>query len=263
MEGALFKLGRVTELVPRVHAVRARLEALQPEEAVDALEAALSSRREDSGLLLACGLALLDHDVAPLRRAAEGRAPRTSLFLADAPAHRALPPGGRLPDIGLLEESPCRVARFLRTLEPIFEKTYEGEAFPYRNVVWKVVRHEVRMIPIRQHPRLYRSHRTRLLGRAVRHPSHLFLARLLRSPDLGPRGAVAIAVRRPLTGAIARVLVDHAPTIERADVRLALVLNPFTPTSIALRLLPSCAGERRTIARANVHPLVQALARAL
>lgn len=262
MEGALFKLGRVTELVPRVHAVRARLETLPPEEAVDALEAALSSRR-DPGLLLACGLALLDHQVAPLRRAAQGRAPRTSLFLADAPAHRALARGGRLPDIGMLEERPCRVPLRCSYLEPIVEKAYEGEAFPYRNWYWKVIGHETRSFRIKSSPRLHARLRRALFSRAVRHPSASFLRRLLRSPDLVMADALAIAVRRPLTDAIARALVEHVPTIARPDVRLALVLNPFTPTRISLRLLPSCASDRRLIARANVHPLVQALARAL
>lgn len=260
MEGALARLGRVTELVPRVHAVRARIERLPAEEAVDALEAALSSRHLDPGLLLACGLALLDHDVAPLQRSAAGRAPRTELFLSDAPAHRALARGGRLPDIGMLEEHPCRVPLHASYLEPIYEKAYEGDAFPYRNWSWKVVGHEVRTFPIKTLPRLYARKRRALFSRAVRHPSAAFLGRLLHSPDLLPADALAIAVRRPLTDAIARTLVNHVPTITQPDVRLALVLNPFTPTRIALRLVPSCANDLRTIAGANVHPLVRALA---
>lgn len=260
MEGALARLGRVTELVPRVHAVRARIETLSPAETVDALEALLGSCRSDPGLSLACGLALLDHDVAPLLRSAEGRAPLTSLFLADAPAHRALARGGRLPDIGMLEERPCMVPRFVTDLEPIYEKVYEGEAFPYRNWFWKVVGHEVRRIRTTSMPRYYAQRRRDLFSRAVRHPSAAFLGRLLRSPDVLPPDALAIAVRRPLTEAVVRALVDHAPTMNRPEVRTALVLNPFTPTRIALRLLPSCAESRRSIARANVHPLVRALA---
>lgn len=260
MEGALARLGRVTELVPRVHAVRARIERLSAEETVDALEALLGSRRTGPGLSLACGLALLDQDVAPLRRSAEGRAPLTSLFLADAPPHRALARGGRLPDIGMLEERPCMVPRFLTDFEPIYEKAYEGEAFPYRNWFWKVVGHEVRVTRTRSMPRYYAQRRRELFSRAVRHPSATFLGRLLRSPDIVPSDALAIAVRRPLTDAVVRTLVEHVPTVARPEVRTALVLNPFTPTRIALRLLPSCAESRRTIARANVHPLVRALA---
>lgn len=262
--GSLATLGGITELVPRMHAARARLASLAPHAAASALEALLAfPRRHDAGVLLACGLALLEGEITPLREAAAECAPRAALYLADAPPHRALAVRGRLPDVGLLEEARSSLPRFVVEREPIFEKVYTGESFPNRNWSWEVVGYETECVPIKIHPRFYAQRRRELVARGVRHPSATYLARLLRSPDFLPGDALSIAVRRPLNEAIARALLAHAPAISRLDVRLALALNPFTPTRIALLLVPTVRPHLRTVVRANVHPLVRALARSL
>ena len=160
----------------------------------------------------------------------------------------------------MIEGRSCAVPLFQRDREPVYEEAYTGEAFPYRSWSVEPVRWEIHLLRIRTSPKLYQSHRRAFVQRAVLHPSAGFLRRFVRGPDATSKDIQAIAVRRPTTEAIVRVLVDHAPTIANPTIRLALACNPFTPTRISLLLVPSCHGYARTIARSNVHPLVRALA---
>jgi len=87
------------------------------------------------------------------------------------------------------------------------------------------------------------------------------LERLLREPDVTTHEKVAIAARRPTSAAMVEAICSARGWLELLAVRTALVENPFTPTAIALLLVPSCRLRLRSILRANVHARVHALAR--
>lgn len=68
-----------------------------------------------------------------------------------------------------------------------------------------------------------------------RHPR--VIARLLQNPRLREVDVVRLCAQRPLEPAVAEVVVQAPKWLARYPVKRALVLNPYTPTNLALSLL--------------------------
>jgi hypothetical protein len=110
------------------------------------------------------------------------------------------------------------------------------------------------------HVPLRRHEIAQQVDRLGRRPDPAVLRVLLRDRSVRERDVVSIAARRPSTPAIVAELLAHLGWMARPSVRIALLENPFTPTRIALLLLPTCSSRLRSLANANVHPRVRTLA---
>ena len=77
------------------------------------------------------------------------------------------------------------------------------------------------------------------IDRLLHDRDHRVISLLLNNPSLTERDAVAIAARRPTRPEVLKVLAGHKKWSSRYRVRKALACNPHTPTSIAIRLLPT------------------------
>lgn len=98
-----------------------------------------------------------------------------------------------------------------------------------------------------------------LLDRLIHDPSPLVVANLLDNPDLEQSHVLKIASRRPTKPDILRRIVDHPKWFGRLEVRQALVMNPYNPTGISLKLLPTIGirSLRRTHHGSKLHPILR------
>jgi hypothetical protein len=80
-----------------------------------------------------------------------------------------------------------------------------------------------------------RPHRGKF-DRLLRDPHPLVLRPLLGNPKLTEDDVVALAARRPARATTLRTLVEFPDWIVRTRVRMAIVFNPLTPSSIAVPL---------------------------
>lgn len=81
------------------------------------------------------------------------------------------------------------------------------------------------------------------LERLLRDPDPRVVRNLLLNPRVTEKDVLALVTRRPVPAQVLREVASHDRWVRRRDVRRALVLNPFTPTEVALRLLPSLARQ--------------------
>ncbi len=105
------------------------------------------------------------------------------------------------------------------------------------------------------------SLRERLVANYV-HPSAEHTRRLLAEPGLALGDVVAMCARRPTTPELLAEVAASVRWIAHAGVREALVWNPFTPASIAVRLLPTLATPRQ-VRTAGLDPRLREIARLL
>ena len=77
------------------------------------------------------------------------------------------------------------------------------------------------------------------IDRLLHDRDHRVISLLLNNPSLTERDAISIAARRPTRPEVLKVLAGHKKWSSRYRVRKALACNPHTPTSIAIRLLPT------------------------
>src|SRR5260370_1343509 len=100
--------------------------------------------------------------------------------------------------------------------------------------------------------RMLRSQRGRCIARApaggaagrphaagdpARHPGESVLTILLATPRITEEDVVRLAARRPTTAGAQRTILRSERFIARYGVKRALVLNPYTPTDLAARLV--------------------------
>lgn len=100
------------------------------------------------------------------------------------------------------------------------------------------------------------------LKRLVLDPEPLVIENLLDNPDLVERDVLKIAARRPTEPEILRKLVEHWQWFSRSEVRKALVMNPYNPTGLSLKLLPTIGiRELRRVAHgSDLHPALREFA---
>jgi hypothetical protein len=85
---------------------------------------------------------------------------------------------------------------------------------------------------------LARGRRREVLERLLRDPDETVLAVLLGNPRLVEGDVVRLAARRPTTVGAQRAIFASERFIARYAVKRALVLNPYTPSDLAARLVP-------------------------
>jgi hypothetical protein len=85
---------------------------------------------------------------------------------------------------------------------------------------------------------LARGRRREVLERLLRDPDASVLRILLGNPRLTEGDVVRVAARRPTTADAQRAIFACERFIYRYAVKRALVLNPYTPSDLAARLVP-------------------------
>jgi hypothetical protein len=84
---------------------------------------------------------------------------------------------------------------------------------------------------------LARGRRREVLDRLLRDPDESVLTILLGNPRITEDDVVRLAARRPTTAGAQRTILKCERFIARYAVKRALVLNPYTPTDLAARLV--------------------------
>ncbi len=82
-----------------------------------------------------------------------------------------------------------------------------------------------------------RGRRRDMLDRLLRDPDESVLTILLGNPRITEADVVRLAARRPTTAGAQRCILHNERFIARYNVKRALVLNPYTPTDLAARLV--------------------------
>lgn len=76
------------------------------------------------------------------------------------------------------------------------------------------------------------------IDRLLRDPEPQVIRLLLRNPRLVERDVVGVAARRPVQPEVVREIMANPKWISRYAVKRTIVLNPWVPNELALRLLP-------------------------
>jgi hypothetical protein len=119
-----------------------------------------------------------------------------------------------------------------------------------------------RTLTLGERKALARAGRRELFLQLLADPDASVIRALLENPRLVEKDVIAIAARRPTRADVLRALFASR-WCARYHVKRALVMNPWTPTDVAVRLLPSLAdGDRRLVADdPNLSAAVRAAAR--
>ena len=141
-------------------------------------------------------------------------------LLRDPPAHRAMPDNARLPEVRL----------------PLPREVTLGE------------RRQMAAGPNRQ-----------LLERLIYESSPLVIQKILGNSHIRLQDVLVITSRRPTLPEILREVVNHEGWFREMKVREALVQNPYLPTGISLKLLPTLHVDvlRKLRHAGDLHPMVQ------
>jgi hypothetical protein len=146
---------------------------------------------------------------------------QTILFLLrDAPPHQELPDASDLPDVRL----------------PLDREN----------------------ITVGERRTLARGSDRDVLDRLVMDPDPKVIDVLLSNPSITQTEVLRIASRRPTTPSHLRTLVGHLRWLQRPEVRKAVLMNPYAPTGISLKLLPTLGIHelRRASFGSDLHPMV-------
>ncbi|MBW2730935.1 MAG: hypothetical protein JRH20_00995 [Deltaproteobacteria bacterium] len=84
---------------------------------------------------------------------------------------------------------------------------------------------------------LARSHDRDVLQRLLSNPEPKVIELILQNPRITERDLVALAARRPTDPEVQRTILTSPRWIQRYAIKRALILNPYTPLEISLRLL--------------------------
>ena len=119
-----------------------------------------------------------------------------------------------------------------------------------------------RTLTLGERKSLARAGRREVFLQLLPDPDASVIRALLENPRLVEKDVIAIAARRPTRADVLRELFASR-WCARYHVKRALVMNPWTPTDLAVRLLPSLAeNDRRLVAEdPNLAPAVRAAAR--
>lgn len=226
-------IGGLPEIAMRRARLDQSLRSLEPEIAVWSLDqlvrGALWGRTPEIDAMLACTswLIRLREDktaytfLQELYQYAHDSNRMAVLFmLRDAPPHRALPPNARLPEVRL----------------PINREVTLGE------------RRQMAAGGNRQ-----------ILERLIHENSPLIIEKILGNPQIRLSDVLTIASRRPTLPELLREVVMHESWFKEHQIREALVYNPYLPTGMAVRVLPTLHIDvlRKIRFAGDLHPMVQ------
>lgn len=231
------RLASLPSLAMRAASVRELFEGIDPMEGVwwidQLLRGTLWGRAPEADALLALSVWLIDaHDthyelLKQLFEAAhEDRRQTVMYMLRDAPPHRALAQGSKLPEVRL----------------PMDRDVTLGE------------RRSIATGP-----------KLKLLDRLVDDPNPLVIERLLDNPRIKQAHVVAIAAKRPTLPELLRLVACHTKWVQRLEVREAVVRNPFNTTGVCLKLVPTLGLPvlYQLKHASDIHPGITAFARDL
>ena len=238
-DALIVRLQGLPEIAMRRAVIEEALRPAGPREAVwhlsQLLRGALAGRTPHIDAQLALSLWLVElqregraHDVFPpwFEQAHEEGREDVLQLLRQPPPARALAEGGRLPEVRL----------------PLERDVTLGE------------RRSLAAGPDR-----------RWLERLLMDPHQLVLERLLENPALQESDVIQVASRRPTLPALIESITRSERWMRQPNVREAIVLNPYAPTGIALKLLPTLTLPvlRRVSHAGDVHELTGRFAKLL
>jgi hypothetical protein len=189
---------------------------------------------------------------------AAARAPRR---VGDLVAVGALPAAiGRLPYEVTAALYACAKARGRDEVARIFITSAGGEPPPEPERYVPAAR---RAVTLGERRSLARGRRREVLIALCADPDPGVIRALLENPRLVERDVIAVAARRPSRADVLSVLLGSR-WAARYHVKRALVMNPYLPAELAVRLLPSLVeADRRLVADdANLPAVLREAARA-
>jgi hypothetical protein len=104
--------------------------------------------------------------------------------------------------------------------------------------IGRLLQRDGKPLTLGERKQLARGGRRDLLDRLLRDPDPAVIRLLLGNPRLTESNVITIASRRPTHADIQREVYAARRWIARYHVKRTLVLNPWTPTDLAIRLLP-------------------------
>ena len=108
-----------------------------------------------------------------------------------------------------------------------------------------------------------RRHDRDLLARLLADPDPMVITNLMRNPRIIEADVLRIVSRRPNSAAILTEVFQHPRWGRRPQIRLSLVLNPYTPLEISVGLLGLLnRSELRQVGQEqSIHPILRGQAR--
>jgi hypothetical protein len=125
------------------------------------------------------------------------------------------------------------IARLFLTASPptLSERELDRRLAPER-----VVMPRGRTLTLGERKTLARTQRRDLIARLIHDPHPDVVAILLGNPHVVERDIVRLAAQRPAVPASLALVAEHPRWVIRHAVKRALVLNPFTPVAVAIRV---------------------------
>ncbi len=113
-----------------------------------------------------------------------------------------------------------------------------------------------RPISLGERKSLARKHDRELIARVLRDPHPSVIRILLHNPAVVENDVVLLAARRPVAVEVLREVFRSARWFVRYPIKLALVLNPYTPLDVALQIAPLIHEQdlRRVLDAADLSP---------
>jgi hypothetical protein len=96
---------------------------------------------------------------------------------------------------------------------------------------------ELKETPVGMRKALARNLDFNMIQRIAKDQDPRVINTLLNNPRMTERQVVLIAATRPVSPKVLYCLADHPKWIKRHKVKKAIALNPYTPVSLALKLL--------------------------
>jgi hypothetical protein len=107
-----------------------------------------------------------------------------------------------------------------------------------------------RSLTLGERKALARGRRREILVALLADPDASVIRALLENPRLTEREVITVAARRPARADVLRVLAASR-WCARYHVKRALVMNPYTPSEIAVRLVPALVEADRSLVAAD------------
>lgn len=234
-------LGGIRDPQLQVGWVRGQLTRYDPARLADVLTIVLAraEQREEryAVLLLRVSLALMADEFAALKRAvaccAEARAQLGLVRFLGGSTSSPIGSSGA-PD----EAGNGGVETASDKLDPALSRALSAE--------------RGRPLSLGERKSLARKRDRNLLARVLRDPDPAVVRILLDNPALTELDVVRLCARRPVRPEVLAQVFQHARWVLRYRIRLALALNPHTPETITLQLLPHLTqGDLRSVAQSG------------